>query len=306
MYVSLRENCPDFRLWILCMDEFTYELLQKLQLERVTIIRLTNFENQELLKIKPQRTWAEYCWTCTPALLEYVFRYFPEVDSLSYLDADLYFYSSPEPIFSEMGRKSVMIIPHRFVPWKKTKEKEVGIYNVSMLTFRRDKNGLACLEWWRNSCLKCCALNPGIGQVGDQKYLDEFPKRFKGVHVLKHLGAGVATWNVPQYKATQIRGKVFIDDYPLIFFHFQGLRIYAPAIFLTKVPPGSYGDRIIYRKLIYNKYFDAIYRAAGTVRKYSRGFSLGFVLRPKLGQYGLEIARDLVGQGRELISKNKL
>ncbi|MFN3270416.1 MAG: hypothetical protein ACK42G_07510, partial [Candidatus Kapaibacteriota bacterium] len=34
----------------------------------------------------------------------------------------------------------------------------------------------------------------------DQLYLDDWTERFKGVHVMKHLGGGLAAWNVQQYE----------------------------------------------------------------------------------------------------------
>ena len=46
----------------------------------------------------------------------------PEIDVLTYLDADLYFYSSPEPIFSEFQGASVLIHEHRYSPELKCME----------------------------------------------------------------------------------------------------------------------------------------------------------------------------------------
>lgn len=64
------------------------------------------------------------------------------------------------------------------------------------------------------------------GRFGDQKYLDDWPERFEGVHVLQHLGGGVAPWNMQQYRFEQ-QGKEIIGieletekQFPLVFIIF--------------------------------------------------------------------------------------
>jgi hypothetical protein len=56
MYRSLLRYGGDFQLWIICFDDLTYELLNKLNLEKVTLITLSQFEDEELLRIKPERS----------------------------------------------------------------------------------------------------------------------------------------------------------------------------------------------------------------------------------------------------------
>ena len=34
LYHSLKEHCPDFKLWVLCMDDETYRILSKLKSAR--------------------------------------------------------------------------------------------------------------------------------------------------------------------------------------------------------------------------------------------------------------------------------
>lgn len=282
LHSSLINHCPDFHLWVLCMDETTFEIVSKLTLEKVTLIKLADFADPELLAVKQTRSAAEFCWTCTPSLPLYVFTHFSEVDLISYLDADLYFYSSPEPIFSEFGQNSIMIIPHRFVPHRKDYVKTVGIYNVSMVTFRRDKNGMKCLSWWRQKCLAWCFHRYEKTRMGDQKYLDQFPKLFKKVHILNHIGAGVGTWNVGQYRAWNNNGQVFINDAPLIFYHFADLEIYNQSAFLLPSPLGNYGELGIKRTLIYEQYFKEIYHQTNKVRQHFPNFSHGLTRRKKI------------------------
>lgn len=232
MESSLRRNVPgEMRLYVLCLDESAYECLQALRLPGVVPVRLETLERDcpDLRAAKGSRTKVEYYFTCTPVWVKYLLNQCPEAEVLTYVDADLFFYSSVEPIFDEMQGQSVLVIPHRFPP-RLAHLVKFGQYNVAFQVFRRDANAFICLDSWRRSCLESCAENGEAGQFGDQRYLDDWPANFKGVHVLRHVGADVAPWNVEQYKFTQNHRQVLVDGIPLIFYHFQGYRQFSPAL----------------------------------------------------------------------------
>ena len=173
-----------------------------------------------------------------------------------------------------------MIIPHRFSVNRKEKEKKAGTFNVSMLTFRCDKNGLACLMWWREKCIEWCFNRLENNKLGDQFYLNEFPKLFKKVHVLKYSGANVAPWNITQYKVSSNSSAIYVDGVLLVFFHFLGLKLYDKKFMLPATSPLGYGDHSLYRKLIYEIYFKEMYNQTINVRKIDANFSSGFAKRP--------------------------
>jgi len=224
LYYSLLKHCDSFNLWILCMDSFTYDTLREMNLKHVELIELKDFEDPELLIAKKNRKIVEYYFTCTPSLPLYILKKNKDLEMIAYLDADLFFYSSPEPIYREFGNNSIMIIPHRFLPSKKYQEKINGIYNVGMLVFRNNSEGIKCLQWWRNQCNECCCLDTQAGKVGDQKYLDEFPKLFKNVHILKHKGAGLAQWNIRNYTIKKINDVKRKNSIHFLMARFKDLR----------------------------------------------------------------------------------
>jgi hypothetical protein len=228
LYESLEKVCSDFHLYIFAFDDRSASILNGLGLSHATIISLKDFEDEELLKVKPGRSVAEYCWTSTSSTILYVLEKY-KTDSCTYLDADMYFYHSPKPIFDELGNNSVLITEHRYTPMY-DKSKKSGKYCVQFVTFKNDENGLTALKWWRERCLEWCYARLEDGKFGDQMYLDDWTTRFKGVHVMQHFGGGLAAWNVQQYNFYERNGNILAkeiksgDEFEVIFYHFHYLR----------------------------------------------------------------------------------
>ncbi len=233
LYESLRQHCPGFQLWVLCLDDFTWELLSALRLPALRLIALAEFErrNPDLLKVKANRNRLEYYFTCSPVLPAHVFDTAPEVEQVTYLDADLCFFTNPEPIFSAMADKSIAILGHHYSEVNRHFADSAGIYNVSWLSFRRNPEAFDCLTRWRKKCLEWCYDWADAGRNADQKYLDPWPQQYRGLVVIPQIGAGVAPWNVDQYRLSQTAGQLSVDGEPLYFYHFAGLSQVNPWVY---------------------------------------------------------------------------
>jgi len=271
LYHSLERHGHDFNLWILCLDEATYSLLAKLDLKKATLVRLGEIENEALLAAKATRSWGEYCWTLASAFTYYLITKYPELAEMTYLDSDLYFYSSPEPIFQEMGNNSVLIVRHNYSPALKYLEKKAGIYNVSLVAFKNDRNGLSCLNYWREQCLDWCYNRHEDGKFGDQKYLDAWPKEFPGVQVISHPGANVAPWNIDQYRIDE---QMLINGRPLIFYHFHTLKVTGPSHF--QLHSSFYRLSSKAHQYIYQPYIDEIKSLINLISKTAPEFPIHY------------------------------
>ena len=236
LYESLSAHCPDFHLYVFAFDDSAHSFLKSLSTENLTVISLKEFEDNELLAVKSQRTAAEYCWTCTPSTILYCIETFG-ITHCTYLDADMRFYSDPIVLIEEMGDQSVMITDHRYTSaYDQTALS--GKYCVQFMVFKSDERGLKVLNWWRNACLDWCYARAEDGKFGDQKYLDDWTSRFEGVHELQHLGGGLAPWNVQQYQFNKQNGKLTGTEiatgktFEVVFFHFHGLKFYTNGVVL--------------------------------------------------------------------------
>ncbi|MBI5922468.1 MAG: hypothetical protein HY847_12610 [Betaproteobacteria bacterium] len=225
MLKSLAIYCPGAKVFVLCMDEQTQAILKRLALDFVTCIPLCDIEDDALLAAKKDRGVAEYCWTLSPCLPWHVLQRNSEIDFITYLDADLLFFSPVQPLYDEIGGASIAIIEHRFTP--RLKDREVnGRFCVEWVSFRRDEEGMACLLRWREQCIEWCYYRLEEGRMGDQKYLDEWPLRYAHCHILQHPGAGIAPWNYAQYQFDcDLNGNVIVENAPLIFYHFHQFQL---------------------------------------------------------------------------------
>lgn len=287
MYRSLERHAEPFHLTAFCFDEKAEELLRKLSFEALTIVPLRDLEAHDaaLLSVKGDRTAVEYCWTATPALPRFMLETRPELNEITYLDADLLFFSSPETLFEEMGDASVLITPHRFAP-EYAEHVKAGVYNVQFMTFRRDARGLETLHWWHDRCIEWCYYRLEDGKLGDQKYLDDWPERFRGVHVLAHKGGGLAPWNANQYVIDKRGGRTFVDEQPLVFYHYHRVQLRDDGRHDWH-PPGYHVPRAS-RVLVYRPYLDALDAALAEIRALDSGFVAGLEPAPALTERSKE------------------
>lgn len=229
LYQSLQRTAKTFHLYIFAFDEDVFQILSAMKLEAATVISLKEFETPELLRVKKERTVTEYCWTCTSSTILHCLEKY-QLQDICYLDADLYFWQDPAILLEEAKHHSILITEHRYT--KKYDHSAVsGKYCVQFMYFKNDVNGLEALRWWRAACIYWCYNRVEPGRFGDQKYLDDWLDRFRGVKVLSHLGGGVAPWNVqqydiqPQYKhKIALSERVSNNNFALVFYHFHGLK----------------------------------------------------------------------------------
>jgi hypothetical protein len=237
------------------MDASSFENLQALGYPEIVAVPLSEVEgsNSDLAKAKAERSRIEYYFTCGPAFLLHILESHAEVDLLSFVDADMFFFSDPAPAYREMDGYSIGIVEHRFAKQHECRKK-FGIYNVGWLTFRRDDRALQCLRWWNQRCIEWCYDRVEPMRYADQKYLDQWPSLFEGVRVIQHKGVDVAPWNVANYTFAEGAGQVWVDDQPLICFHFHGCKQLLSWLFDSNLGRSGIRPSRVLRQKIFGPY----------------------------------------------------
>lgn len=256
LYDSLKKHCEKFDLYVLCLDNNTFEYFLKYidYYPEIKALSLKEIEEHDsgLKESKKNRSTIEYYFTLSPCLPLYLLKKYnpPHICSL---DADIMFFSSPAIVFSNLKDFSVLITPHNFSPELKSRE-IYGKYNVSFQIFKNDDNGLKCLERWRRQCIDWCYYRLEDDKFADQKYLDNWVSNLDGVYSIDTMGVGVAPWNISTYSITFNRKQVLINNSKLIYYHFHGLRLIGPNLLLHGLNDYNTKTNRIITRHIYKPY----------------------------------------------------
>jgi hypothetical protein len=268
LYQSLCHCDENFVLYALCLDEVSLSTVRALALPKlhpISLSELCEFD-PELAAVRGNRDTVEFYFTCSPCLPRFLLAREPSLMSLSYLDADLFFFSDPQAMFEEIGDANIAVIEHRFSQNTQEQIALYGRFNVGLVYFRRGLEADRCLARWREQCLQWCGERAEDGRFGDQKYLDEWPQHYAGVHVVQHPGANLAPWNLASHqvrikKTERSRNRknalILVDEQPLVFFHFHRtqrvfLRFHYSALAGSKVRVSTA------IKAIFKKYVEAL------------------------------------------------
>lgn len=239
MIESLRRFDAKAPIHVLALSELCVRILQELNLPNVEIIPLGELERAypELATVKPTRSMVEYYFTLSPYLPHYLFAK-TAADRITYIDADLYFFTSPRPVLDSLAEASIAITPHRF-SFEYRNHTVFGLFNVAWITYRRCTEGLECLNAYKADCTTWCYDRLEDGRFGDQKYLDNWPARYPALKVITHKGVNLAIWNIHNYMIRLKNGVVMIDDDPLVFYHFASTQLLADGTVRVPMLPGG-------------------------------------------------------------------
>lgn len=294
LYESLEKVSEDFVLYVLAMDDKCYEILCRENRKNLKPISLEEFENEELLEAKSNRSFGEYCFTCTASLIKYILiTYNP--DYCSYIDADMYFYCNPICIIDEMKKRnaSVQITGHRFNKFEAVEQRmSVGEFCAEFNTFKNNKEGNALLDLWILQCLDTCSNCDSI-HYGEQKYMNNWPRDYYFVIETQNLGAGIAPWNINQYRSNGNNLKDGIiykktgEIVKPVFFHYESI-IYLDD---KTINANAYRYWGVDNKLFDLFYRDYIYHIHKTKLYLKSTYNLFFILKNNPGHSTFKTTR---------------
>lgn len=191
---------------------------------------VTNFldfldENTDVAKRINSRSRVEQIFSVGPSfMLHFVDKVAPN-GWIVYVDSDLFFLQPIAEYLNSLPPCDVVIAPHRHYLWNRSRLAQYGQYNVGLVAFKNNKEGLRALRFWAESCIDWCYDRAEDGKYADQKYLEQFASVSEGVFVDNSLGANLAPWNSFLKRISKTKtGEIFVRRDKLLYFHAQGLK----------------------------------------------------------------------------------
>jgi len=173
-----------------------------------------------------------------------------------FLDCDILVFDKLDVIGNALKETSILITPHITRPYpldgRKPVEKTIlktGMYNAGFYALRNDEVAKEFISWWMDRMVDQCYERPKQGLNADQKWLNFLPLYFKNMGILTHAGCNVAYWNFHERNIEKRGDRFFVNNEPLIFFHYSGYSIQQPEIISRHQDRFSMNDHPVIREL---------------------------------------------------------
>ena len=221
LYESLNKKTKNFVLHYLCIDEISYNNLKKFECENLIIYNINDLlEKNEILKKLKLGDYKYFCWSLASYFCNFLIEY--GLNSITYIDSDIFFHESIDLIFDEIGDREVAIFRHRQFDLKSPRME--GWFNVGVVHFKNGKIGRHICKWWSEAVLY--KKYPHLSTCGDQKYLDEFPNMCPDDYIFidGNIGHGAPWhWQLYDFSEFNTNGNIIWEGkkQKLIFTHFS-------------------------------------------------------------------------------------
>ncbi len=264
LFDSLKRNSQDPRLYVICLDEYALDLLRSMDIPGIIPLPEAEIEDEELREVKARIGRWQYYGVIQPLVCMHILKKFKPV-SLTYVETDMYFFSSVEPLFWEMAG-AISIVPHRFHPGHE-RTAGSGKFCTQFNTFYDDEASFRVLEYWKDQSFKYDKRKPD--EYPGQLSLDKWQSISSGVKVIENIGAGVAPWNIDNYEVSTIDGIPCVNGVKIIFYHFHQfgwLKNGSYRFCSYELPEKA-------KELIYKPYVEALDKALGQIMEFDPGFA---------------------------------
>ncbi len=289
-YDAIVKFNKEYVFWFLCLDKGTKEILEKLALSNVTAMNVEEVGDKELLATRSNRNIAEFAFTSKPAWINYILSKAQKGDVLIYADNDIIYFAPPEDIAERMEKNdhSIGITSHKFLEKKEWMNKKIGRYNAGLVYLIADKNSRLCVSEWRKQCIDWCYLKYEDGKFADQLYMNKWPQKYKGVYEIPDKGVNLGSWNIYDFKITNKNGNFFVDEKPLVCYHFHRIKFYIDGNKIKPLPI------YIYHKELYEIYIEYLENAWKKMVTQDKDWSRGFIDKPSFLRIAIQNIKRLI------------
>ncbi len=238
LHNSLIKTKCNFKLFILALDNRTYDFFKSNEsvFTNITIIQLSEIftYKTDLCFLQKDRSIVELYFTLSPVLPLFLLSKF-KIPHICTLDADMYFFTSPQCYFDLLKKFDIILTPHKFSDSNKNKL-IYGKYNVSFQIFNNNEKAIQFLDDWQKLCFDWCfdILDLENDRFADQLYLNRLAIKFAGsVYDIDDCVGGLAPWNISSFDLEFKNSKFLSNQKEIIFYHFHGFKFLSRNIIST-------------------------------------------------------------------------
>ena len=195
--------------------------------------RLLSQDNREFLL--KRYDIAEVCYAVKPIAIDHLLS--NGFDRAHYLDSDIGVFDSLAGVDTSLKACSIQLTPHCLedlpldgkVPDQLTLLR-AGVFNAGYVGVRSTPVGHCFLRWWADTTRRFGYVDPYLGMLGDQRWLDLVPAKFVEVRILRDKGLNVGYWNLHERQLRFDGNAYLVDESALVFFHFSGFEPHTPSV----------------------------------------------------------------------------
>jgi hypothetical protein len=231
---SMSAHNPEYQIVIGIVDkQLTADDYRNLK--QYTIVNVEDVGVPNLSWMKQNYNLVEINTAVKPFYFAYLFGVY-RAETILFFDPDIYVLSSIEPVSRELVSNDVVLTPHvnnpiakGTYPWENHFLKH-GLYNLGFIGLKNTNNVQNLLSWWKERLAEHCLADSANGLYVDQLWANFIPLFFSKVFISRHPGANVAFWNLHEREVVAKGDKLFVNDSPLVFFHFSSFNPENPCI----------------------------------------------------------------------------
>jgi len=227
---SFLKHNPSYEFYFIVIDQPSDRVNYE-ELLPGKVIFIADIDGVDILSLAAKYDIIELNTCVKPSVFKYLMTNNPHVESMYYLDPDLYFYDSLEDCSNILKTASMTLTPHIFseierdglLPEENT-FLNFGIYNLGFIGVNtKHQETIKMLDWWEQRTLEHGYNNISKGYFVDQLWMNFAPLFYKDVHILESRGYNMGPWNLHERKVEKIdKDGAWLDDQSkLIFYHFS-------------------------------------------------------------------------------------
>ena len=242
----------EYDVYYVIADCYNGDLYKKYEKDIVFVsLQDLNYSDEEIVNLTFKYNIIEFNTCIKPQAILYLLN--KGYQTVIYLDPDIECYNSFEQLLLDTKNQSIIVTPHKMTEKENPliEDKQFlnnGIYNLGFLAINNKVESRKFLDWWDKKLRKECYIHYEEGLATDQIWVVLASTIFEGFCVYKNEGVNVAYWNIHERKIEKMNNNYFVNNLPLVFFHFSSLSLTCNQSFLKSIDDIQPGFKNFYNE----------------------------------------------------------